>query len=47
MSEAPVPDAFLRDQIAAGVTSGPRMRAASFERDSNPVQMGLEGPQRS
>jgi imidazolonepropionase-like amidohydrolase len=35
---------FLRDQIAAGDTPGPRMRAASFERDNNPVQMGPDGP---
>jgi imidazolonepropionase-like amidohydrolase len=34
----------LRDRIAAGATPGPRMRAASFERDNNPVQMGPDGP---
>ena len=45
-SLTPVPtEVFLRDQIAAGVTPGPRMRAASFERDNNPVQMGPNGPQ--
>jgi imidazolonepropionase-like amidohydrolase len=45
-SLTPVPtEVFLRDQIAAGVTPGPRMRAASFERDNNPVQMGPDGPQ--
>jgi imidazolonepropionase-like amidohydrolase len=44
-SLTPVPtEVFLRDQIAAGVTPGPRMRAASFERDNNPVQMGPGGP---
>jgi imidazolonepropionase-like amidohydrolase len=44
-SLTPVPtEVFLRDQIAAGVTPGPRMRAASFERDNNPVQMGPDGP---
>ncbi len=37
-------EVFLRDQIAAGATPGPRMRAASFERDNNPVQMGPDGP---
>jgi imidazolonepropionase-like amidohydrolase len=26
------------------VTPGPRLRAASFERDNNPVQMGPDGP---
>jgi imidazolonepropionase-like amidohydrolase len=35
----------LRDQIATGATPGPRMRAASFERDNNPVQLGPDGPQ--
>jgi imidazolonepropionase-like amidohydrolase len=45
-SLTPVPtEVFLRDQIAAGITPGPRMRAASFERDNNPVQMGPDGPQ--
>jgi imidazolonepropionase-like amidohydrolase len=45
-SLTPVPtEVFLRDQIAAGATPGPRMRAASFERDNNPVQMGRDGPQ--
>jgi imidazolonepropionase-like amidohydrolase len=45
-SLTPVPtEVFLRDQIAAGDTPGPRMRAASFERDNNPVQMGPDGPQ--
>jgi len=45
-SLTPVPtEVFLRDQIAAGTTPGPRMRAASFERDNNPVQMGPDGPQ--
>ena len=44
-SLTPVPtEVFLRDQIAAGVTPGPRMRAASFERDNNPVQLGPDGP---
>ncbi|HTR94491.1 MAG TPA: amidohydrolase family protein [Trebonia sp.] len=44
-SLTPVPtEVFLRDQIAAGATPGPRMRAASFERDNNPVQMGPDGP---
>ena len=44
-SLTPVPtEVFLRDQIAAGETPGPRMRAASFERDNNPVQMGPDGP---
>ena len=44
-SLTPVPtEVFLRDQIAAGTTPGPRMRAASFERDNNPVQMGPDGP---
>ena len=44
-SLTPVPtEVFLRDQIAAGDTPGPRMRAASFERDNNPVQMGPDGP---
>ena len=45
-SLTPVPtEVFLRDQIAAGTTPGPRMRAASFERDNNPVRMGPDGPQ--
>jgi imidazolonepropionase-like amidohydrolase len=44
-SLTPVPtEVRLRDQIAAGTTPGPRMRAASFERDNNPVQMGPDGP---
>ncbi len=44
-SLTPVPiEVQLRDQIAAGATPGPRMRAASFERDNNPVQMGPDGP---
>ena len=44
-SLTPAPtEVFLRDQIAAGDTPGPRMRAASFERDNNPVQMGPDGP---
>jgi imidazolonepropionase-like amidohydrolase len=44
-SLTPVPtEVWLRDQIAAGATPGPRMRAASFERDNNPVQMGPDGP---
>ena len=34
----------LRHEIAAGATPGPRLRAASFERDNNPVQMGPDGP---
>jgi imidazolonepropionase-like amidohydrolase len=34
----------LRDRIAAGEIPGPRLRAASFERDNNPVQMGPDGP---
>jgi imidazolonepropionase-like amidohydrolase len=47
-SLTPVPtEVFLRDQIAAGDTPGPRMRAASFERDNNPVQMGPDGPRRT
>ncbi len=44
-SLTPVPtEVWLRDQIAAGATPGPRVRAASFERDNNPVQMGPDGP---
>lgn len=44
-SLTPVPtEVRLRDRIAAGLTAGPRMRAASFERDNNPVQMGPNGP---
>jgi imidazolonepropionase-like amidohydrolase len=44
-SLTPVPiEVWLRDQIAADATPGPRMRAASFERDNNPVQMGPDGP---
>jgi imidazolonepropionase-like amidohydrolase len=44
-SLTPVPtEVRLRDQIATGTTPGPRMRAASFERDNNPVQMGPDGP---
>ena len=44
-SLTPVPtEVWLRDQIAAGATPGPRLRAASFERDNNPVQMGPDGP---
>ncbi|HEY3262143.1 MAG TPA: amidohydrolase family protein [Pseudonocardiaceae bacterium] len=44
-SLTPVPtEVWLRDEIAAGATPGPRMRAASFERDNNPVQMGPDGP---
>ncbi len=43
LTPAPI-EVRLRDEIAAGVTPGPRMRAASFERDNNPVQMGPDGP---
>jgi len=44
-SLTPVPtEVRLREAIAAGATPGPRMRAASFERDNNPVQMGPDGP---
>ncbi|MFJ5989248.1 amidohydrolase family protein [Lentzea sp. NPDC092896] len=44
-SLTPVPtEVWLRDRIAAGVVPGPRMRAASFERDNNPVRMGPAGP---
>jgi imidazolonepropionase-like amidohydrolase len=44
-SLTPVPtEVWLREAIAAGATPGPRMRAASFERDNNPVQMGPDGP---
>jgi len=44
-SLTPVPtEVRLRDEIAAGAIPGPRMRAASFERDNNPVQMGPDGP---
>jgi len=44
-SLTPVPtEVRLRDRIAAGAVPGPRMRAASFERDNNPVQMGPDGP---
>jgi imidazolonepropionase-like amidohydrolase len=44
-SLTPVPtEVRLREEIAAGTTPGPRMRAASFERDNNPVQMGPDGP---
>jgi imidazolonepropionase-like amidohydrolase len=32
----------LRDRIAAGTVPGPRLRAASFERDNNPVRHGAE-----
>jgi imidazolonepropionase-like amidohydrolase len=45
-SLTPVPtEVFLRDRIAAGAVPGPRLRAASFERDNNPVRMGPDGPQ--
>jgi imidazolonepropionase-like amidohydrolase len=44
-SLTPVPtEVRLREEIAAGTTPGPRLRAASFERDNNPVQMGPDGP---
>jgi cytosine/adenosine deaminase-related metal-dependent hydrolase len=44
-SLTPVPtEVRLREAIAAGTTPGPRMRAASFERNNNPVQMGPDGP---
>jgi imidazolonepropionase-like amidohydrolase len=44
-SLTPVPtEVRLREAIAAGAAPGPRMRAASFERDNNPVQMGPDGP---
>jgi imidazolonepropionase-like amidohydrolase len=44
-SLTPVPtEVRLREEIAAGTTPGPRMRASSFERDNNPVQMGPDGP---
>ncbi|WP_370964256.1 amidohydrolase family protein [Amycolatopsis sp. cg9] len=40
-SLTPVPtEVRLRDRIAAGLAAGPRMRAASFERDNNPVKLG-------
>ncbi|MET1072250.1 MAG: amidohydrolase family protein, partial [Umezawaea sp.] len=44
-SLTPVPtEIVLRERIASGATPGPRMRAASFERDNNPVRMGPDGP---
>jgi imidazolonepropionase-like amidohydrolase len=44
-SLTPVPtEVRLRDRIAAGLAAGPRMRAASFERDNNPVRLGPDGP---
>jgi pimeloyl-ACP methyl ester carboxylesterase len=44
-SLTPVPtEVRLREAIAAGATPSPRLRAASFERDNNPVQMGPDGP---
>ena len=44
-SLTPVPtEVRLREEIAVGATPGPRLRAASFERDNNPVQMGPDGP---
>lgn len=44
-SLTPVPtEVRVRDRIAAGLVPGPRMRAASFERDNNPVRMGPDGP---
>jgi imidazolonepropionase-like amidohydrolase len=44
-SLTPAPtEVFLRDQIAVGAAPGPRLRAASFERDNNPVQLGPDGP---
>ncbi|ROO87635.1 imidazolonepropionase-like amidohydrolase [Actinocorallia herbida] len=44
-SLTPVPtEVILRDLIKAGATAGPRLRAASFERDNNPVKMGPDGP---
>ncbi|MFI6028056.1 amidohydrolase family protein [Amycolatopsis magusensis] len=44
-SLTPVPtEVRLRDRIAAGLAAGPRLRAASFERDNNPVRMGPDGP---
>jgi imidazolonepropionase-like amidohydrolase len=32
----------LRDEINGGLTDGPRLRAASFERANNPVQIGSD-----
>ncbi len=44
-SLTPVPtEVRLRDRIATGLAVGPRMRAASFERDNNPVRLGPDGP---
>jgi imidazolonepropionase-like amidohydrolase len=44
-SLTPVPtEVRVRDRIAAGLAAGPRLRAASFERDNNPVRMGPGGP---
>ncbi|SEF24013.1 Imidazolonepropionase [Amycolatopsis pretoriensis] len=44
-SLTPVPtEVRLRDRIAAGLAAGPRLRAASFERDNNPVRLGPDGP---
>ncbi|MGH3264897.1 MAG: amidohydrolase family protein, partial [Trebonia sp.] len=44
-SLTPAPtEVALRDEIAAGTAPGPRMRAASFERDNAPMQMGPDGP---
>jgi imidazolonepropionase-like amidohydrolase len=44
-SLTPVPtEVWLREAIAVGAAPGPRLRAASFERDNNPVQMGPDGP---
>jgi imidazolonepropionase-like amidohydrolase len=44
-SLTPVPtEVRLRDELNAGAIPGPRLRAASFERDNNPIQMGPDGP---
>ena len=49
----PVPaEVILRDKITAGAVRGPRLRAASAERDNNPVlartgiRRRLAGPRR-
>ena len=44
-SLTPLPtEVRLREEIAAGTSPGPRLRAASYERDNAPMQMSPDGP---
>ncbi|WP_019927756.1 amidohydrolase family protein [Nocardia sp. BMG111209] len=45
-SLTPVPtEVHLKAELEQGISRGPRLRTASFERDNNPVRLGPRGPE--